>query len=277
MCVNPLKSGVVLGVRGLKATELLNTHLQGTGDKQCLVIGLGKGELRIPVKTSMTYLGICVSYGNFEQETLSARLKVAQATRCRLSKVLSAHRYLTQQQRIHLYVLCVRSAALYGLGAVGMTVSCLRKLQIFEVKHVRAIVRSPVHLTRETTVHLYKRLKLRLPAQQLFDVLRNRAKRLRLADMHKQWIQERCGWMQESLLLQTAGLEPVPVVQEIACPTCGQYFTTLQAMRQHHTRMHKIRVQFKAQGPAGRLHALRTQDHSVNNTLTTDRLYFLDA
>ncbi|CAE7939122.1 unnamed protein product, partial [Symbiodinium necroappetens] len=58
MCVNPLKSGVVLGVRGLKATELLNKHLQGTGDRQCLVIGLGKGELRIPVKTSMTYLGI---------------------------------------------------------------------------------------------------------------------------------------------------------------------------------------------------------------------------
>ena len=183
--------------------------MQGTGDKQCLVIGLGKGELRIPVKTSMTYLGICVSYGNFEQETLSARLKVAQATRCRLSKVLSAHRYLTQQQRIHLYVLCVRSAALYGL----------RKLQIFEVKHVRAIVRSPVHLTRETTVHLYKRLKLRMPAQQLFDVLRNRAKRLRMADMHKQWLPERCGWMHELLLLQTAGLEPVPVVQEVACPT----------------------------------------------------------
>ena len=215
MCVNPLKSGVVLGVRGLKATGLLNKHLQGTGDKQCLVIGLGKGELRIPVKTSMTYLGICVSYGNFEQETLSARLQVAQATRCRLSKVLSAHRYLT--------------------------------------------------LTRETTAHLYKRLKLRMPAQQPFEVLRNRAKRLRMTDMHKQWIQERCGKMQESLRLQTVGLEPVPVVQEIACPTCGQYFPTLQAMRQHHTRTHKIRVQFKAQGPAGRLHALRTQDHSVNN------------
>ena len=265
MCVNPLKSGVVLGVRGLKATALLHKHLQGKRDEQCLVIGFGKGELRIPVKTSMTYLGICVSYGNFEQETLSARLKVAQATRCRLSKVLSAHRYLTQQQRIHLYVLCVRSAALYGLGAVGMTVSCLRKLQIFEVKHVRAIVRSPVHLTRETTAHLYKRLKLRMPAQQLFDVLRKRASRLRQDDLHKQWIRERSGWMQELLLLQTAGLEPVPVVQEIACPTCGQYFPTLQAMRQHHTRIHKIRVQFKAQGPAGRLHALRTQDHSVNH------------
>ena len=265
MCVNPLKSGVVLGVRGLKATELLNRHLQGKGDQQCLVIGLGKDELRIPVKTSMTYLGICVSYGNFEQETLSARLKVAQATRCRLSKVLSAHRYLTQQQRIHLYVLCVRSAALYGLGAVGLTIPCLRKLQIFEVKHIRAIVRSPVHLTRETTAHLYKRLKLQMPTQQLYDVLRNRASRLRVPDVHKQWISERCGWMKELLLLQTTGLEPVPVVQEIACPTCGQYFPTLQAMRQHHTRTHKIRMQFKAQGPAGRLHALRTQDHSENN------------
>ena len=134
MRVNPQKSGVVLGVRGLQATELLKKHLQGTGDKLCLVIGIGQGELRIPVKTSMQYLGICVSYDNFEQETLTARLKVAQATRSRLSKVLSARRYLTQQQRIHLYVLCIRSAALYGLGAVGMTSKCLRKLQIFEVQ-----------------------------------------------------------------------------------------------------------------------------------------------
>ncbi|CAE7271258.1 unnamed protein product [Symbiodinium sp. KB8] len=214
MRVNPLKSGVVLGVRGLQATELLKKHLHGTGDKLCLVIGIGKGELRIPVKTSMQYLGICVSYDNFEQETLTARLKVAQATRSRLSKVLSARRYLTQQQRIHLYVLCVRSATLYGLGAVGMTSACLRKLQIFEVKHIRAIVRSPVHLTRETTAHLYKRLRLRLPAQQLHDMLRNRARHVRADASHKQWISQRCGWLGESLQMQKAGLEQITVVQE---------------------------------------------------------------
>ena len=265
MRVNPLKSGVVLGVRGLQATELLKKHLQGTGDKLCLVIGIGKGELRIPVKTSMQYLGICVSYDNFEQETLTARLKVAQATRCRLSKVLSARRYLTQQQRIHLYVLCVRSATLYGLGAVGMTSTCLRKLQIFEVKHIRAIVRSPVHLTRETTVHLYRRLRLRLPAQQLHDMLRNRARNVRADTSHKQWISQRFAWLGESLQMQKAGLEQVAVAQEVACPTCGQYFATLKDMRSHHTKAHKFRIQYRAQGPAGRLHTLRAQDHSVSN------------
>ena len=266
MRVNPLKSGVVLGVRGLQATVLLKKHLQGTGDKLCLVIGIGKGELRIPVKTSMQYLGICVSYDNFEQETLTARLKAAQATRSRLSKVLSARRYLTQQQRIHLYVLCVRSATLYGLGAVGMTSACLRKLQIFEVKHhIRAIVRSPVHLTRETTAHLYKRLRLRLPAQQLHDMLRNRARNVRADAFQKQWISQRCGWLSESLQMHKAGLEQITVVQEVACPTCGQYFATLKDMRSHHTKVHKFRIQYRAQGPAGRLHTLRAQDHSVSN------------
>ena len=116
MKVNPGKSGIVLGVRGHEALEFIQKHIQGTADNRCLVLGIGASELRIPIKQRMTYLGITVSYGNYEQETLDYRLRVAQTTRCRLVKVLSARRYLTLTQRLQLYTLCVRSAALYGLG-----------------------------------------------------------------------------------------------------------------------------------------------------------------
>ena len=72
-------------------------------------------------------------------------------------------------QRMQLYTLCVRSAALYGLGRLSS--ACLRKLQVVEVKHLRALARSSVLLTREPTIALYTRLKLRPPAEQLLSTL----------------------------------------------------------------------------------------------------------
>ena len=265
MKVNPSKSGIVLGVRGRHAKDFIQQHIQGPTDKPCLVIGIGAAALRIPIKQSMTYLGIEISYANFEQETLVSRLRVAQATRCRLSKVLSARRYLTQSQRVHLYILCVRSAALYGLGAVGLQQSGVRKLLQFETRHLRAIVRSPVHLTKESTAHLYQRLRLSMPAQQILSILQRKLKTLaNKPQLHKEWIQTRVGRLLELLQLQRAGLREVSTVQELACPTCGQYFSTLKDLRMHHTRVHKQRLQYSAQGPAANLHALRTQDHSVD-------------
>ena len=82
MKVNPSKSGIVLGVRGRHTKDFIQQHIQGPTDKPCLVIGIGAAALRIPIKQSMTYLGIEISYANFEQETLVSRLRVAQATRC---------------------------------------------------------------------------------------------------------------------------------------------------------------------------------------------------
>ena len=137
-----------------------------------------------------------------------------------------------------MYILCVRSAALYGLGAVGLQQSGVRKLLQFETRHLRAIVRSPVHLTKESTAHLYQRLRLSMPAQQILSILQRKLKTLaNKPQLHKEWL---------------------------ACPTCGQYFSTLKDLRMHHTRVHKQRLQYSAQGPAANLHALRTQDHSVD-------------
>ena len=178
MQVNPSKSGVILGIRGLLGRCLLAGHVQGPKDNRRLVLGPPHDQLVIPVKTSMTYLGVQISYGNYEDETLTARLKVAQGTRCRILKVLHGRRYLTQTKRLQLYFLCVRTAAHYGLLPVGITASGLAKLGRFETKHVRAIVRSPVHITREATASLYQRLDLLQPAEYLLKLLTKKLRKL---------------------------------------------------------------------------------------------------
>ena len=266
MQVNPLKSGIILGVKGLLGRAYLFRHVHGPTGSRKLVLGPPRQQLVIPVHESMTYLGVHISYTNFEDATLDSRLAVAQLTRGRLIKVLHARRYLQLHKRLQLYTLCVRTAALYGLTSIGVTAAGLRRLHTFEVKHVRAIARSPVHLTRESTVQLYQRLRLHSPGDHLQKLTKSRIKALnKPQDPALPQFQQRHEELQQHILAMKHGLQEVTVLQTFACPTCGQYFDTLAGMRSHHTKAHGWRIQQVSTGPAKRLHGLRIQEHSRND------------
>ena len=116
----------------------------------------------MPIVTSATYLGIKVSYQNFEKLTLQTRLAAANAQRARLLKIL--HRKgISVKQRLQLWVTCVRSAALYGLHAVGMGQKQVDGLTIVLTKHVRAIVGSFAHMRKESSRDLCNRFAISDP------------------------------------------------------------------------------------------------------------------
>ncbi|CAE7608842.1 unnamed protein product, partial [Symbiodinium sp. CCMP2456] len=92
LCCARQWAGVVLGIRGAFGVGLLAPHIHGTASSRRLVLGPPHQQLVIPIKDSMTYLGVQISYGNFEDATVNARLAVAQSTRGRLIKVLHACR-----------------------------------------------------------------------------------------------------------------------------------------------------------------------------------------
>ncbi|CAE7364162.1 unnamed protein product [Symbiodinium sp. CCMP2592] len=244
MQVNPQKSGIILGVKGLLGKSTLAPHVHGPPDARRLVLGPPHQQLIIPIKDSLTYLGVSISYGGFEDITLNYRLDVARNTRGRLIKILHARRYLSVRKRLQLYTLCVRTAALYGLMPVGLTAAGLRRLHTFEVKHVRAISRSPVHITREPTEALYKRLGLIQPGDYLLKLLKQRTRTLtKLQDLAVAQFQQRIEELKQHLAALRHGLQEVTATQAFACPTCGQYFDTLPGMRSHHTKTHGWRLQ----------------------------------
>ena len=63
---------------------------------------------------------------------------------------------------------------MYGLHAVGLTESVLRKLESVDARHLRSVARSPVHLTHESNTALRKRLKVASPMQALAASLEKR-------------------------------------------------------------------------------------------------------
>ena len=104
----------------------------------------------MPIVTSATYLGIKISYHNFEKQTLQHRLAAANAQRARLLKIL--HRKgISVKRRLQLWVTCVRSAALYGLHAVGLGQKQVDRLTMSLTKHIRAIVGSFAHMRKESS------------------------------------------------------------------------------------------------------------------------------
>ena len=91
-----------------------------------------------------------------------------------LQKILHSSRVLSLMHRVRLYLTCVRASAVYGLYAAGLTIDVLYRLGVFEVRHIRAIAESSVHLTRETTESLYARLKISTPQQHIRQLVERR-------------------------------------------------------------------------------------------------------
>ena len=119
MHLNPHKSAFILGTTGSGCKAWVQQRVQKVRGKQMINFGTAHQPLCIPIERSSKYLGVIVSYGKYEDETLRRRLQAAQVTRQRLVKILHSSRYLSLPKRLELYTACVRSTSLYGLGVAA--------------------------------------------------------------------------------------------------------------------------------------------------------------
>ena len=149
--VQHTKTQVILAGRGRQFKKWRKCHTRQTKDGPKLVMWTASGRSQqLPIVQSATYLGIKISYGNFEKQTLQHRLAAAEAQRSRLLKILH-HKGIPVRKRLQLWVACVRSAALYGLHAVGLGQKQVDRLAMVLTKHVRAIVGSFAHMHKESS------------------------------------------------------------------------------------------------------------------------------
>ena len=180
----------------------------------------------------MVYLGVVVSYGPFERQSCAYRIKAATGNKHRLAKILHCKR-LSLNQRVRLYVACVRSSLLYGQHAVGVTAEVMRKLEQFDSRALRAIARAPAHLTKESTVHLRERLKVDSPTTTLRKLLDRRADGVG-EQRHRDKPRS------HETLPSCTSLVPVDGDLElgVACPECGLYFASHRHVQSHRARQH---------------------------------------
>ncbi|CAE7647723.1 unnamed protein product [Symbiodinium sp. CCMP2456] len=174
MQVNADKSKFVYKIDGGPLRRWFDKRYSVKGHEHFLNMGKPFQPLLLRVDDRIDYLGVVMSYDNFEEQSLNKRLQAARANLARLSKHLFARRGLSLRHRVSLYRVCVRSAALYGLASVGLPDKGHQTLQRFEIKHIRAIAKSPGHITHEANAELYQRLECTPVVDALQAQLQNR-------------------------------------------------------------------------------------------------------
>ena len=202
------------------ARKWIRAHTVSRDGQPCINFGIPGRPILIPRVAKFGYLGVQVSYGSFEMQTFLSRQQAASSNRARLAKLLHS---------VSLYMSCVRSSLIFGLHATGLTDAVLRKLSATDSRHLRAIARSPAHITHESTAELRRRLRVVSPEMALVALLRRRIRACTdpasVADMEQQlkWLTH----LTEPTVPGQAGshcrLVPCSVSIGVACPTCGQY------------------------------------------------------
>ena len=161
------KSVFLLELRGNKATQALKqvTCLLADGHSK----GVRAGRWLLPLRTSYPYLGVILSFRNFEQLTYQHRREKAVQTFTRLSAVLRDHGALSVKDRVRLWKALVQPVLLYGLAAVGVTTDILKDLTGLVAKQIRVIGRCHSYYTRETNDQVFDKLSVELPRLTLLS------------------------------------------------------------------------------------------------------------
>ena len=119
-----------------------------------------KNGLTIPWVNSVPYLGIVLSFENPENLTVDNNLMKAKSRYMQLRKLLTGRSSLSRQHRIELWTTCIVPIALCGLEVTGITDKGASQLRALLIRQLRAIARSPAHLTHESTSALQALLSL---------------------------------------------------------------------------------------------------------------------
>ena len=149
--LNVAKTTATLRMRGKLLNQIQRRHLHRTKHGVFLKIPRHDGTFtHIQLVRSFRYLGVMLSYHNFERETMALRIKHSAQTAQQLQKWLYATKSLSLKGKVRLWYQCVFSCLKYGLLFTGFNDCSLHMLYRFAMRQLRRIYKEPVFLTRET-------------------------------------------------------------------------------------------------------------------------------
>ena len=125
---------------------------------------------------SFKYLGVQLSYYNFERETMALRLRHSEQTSHQLHRWLYTQR-MDVQHRTQLWFQCTFSCLRYGIIATGFTEATLLMFYRFCIRQLRRIFRAPVRITRETNSQFLSKHHIVDPLLRLRDICLQTASR----------------------------------------------------------------------------------------------------
>ena len=162
--VNPGKSALLIKLHGGSASTVRKRLFRT--EKGTKYITLPSGRL-VSHKTQVPYLGIILSYFDYESLTLTHRLKAGKKALSEVAHAVRNHRALSERRRRFIWMITACASALYALHVVGLSSKGLGKLESHMVYQLRFVLRSYSRDTHEINQELLRRKGLKTAQQQI--------------------------------------------------------------------------------------------------------------
>ena len=239
--VNPEKSALLLQIHGGSAQQTrqgLITTKQGEKFVQ-----LPSGRL-IALKSQVAYLGIIISYQDYEMKSLRHRLQASKAALKEVAHAVRNSRAVTEKRRLSIWRITAWASAMYGLHVVGLTSQGLSQLESHMIFQLRFVLRSYSQETHETNQQFMQRNGLKAAKFLVLKRLQQFIKRQHKPGGNKlallQFYLPRAEMLYDSL----SSLQAAPKMnstnqrQQHVCTECGSLFSGTGALRRHSQKHH---------------------------------------
>ena len=211
---------------------------------------------KLPVQKTASYLGVQMTYANFEHLTLSHRMTAAKTTMFRLRRWLRT-RHIQQKTKLHLWHSCIYTTLIYGLFASNITFIDLYKIHTYIMISLRQVTGNHSFQSGLTHAQFLQTYKLHHPFAMLLHSLAQlrRLQCQRLIHLTTQDILHTIDWTnltQLEMLIQTAWNaqdhhmdQQIPQTDEVqikyfSCNWCQLRFHSLPNLRRHQTQAHGV-------------------------------------
>ena len=251
MVISPSKSKLILKLKGAAALKFARSRQVKKNGIWHWNFQTDGNTFLIPIEEEVTYLGTILTFGRQADRTVEYRLEEARRRECQLKRCIRSRSVLGARTRVQIWRSCVVTTALHGLMGLELDAKLASRLRQWFHKSLRAVTNLPAHLTKVSNEHLCTRFEVKEPIAMLHDLTCNKLRKLHSLDTDHisadpcvldHWAA--CARALEALR-HTTNLVPIQMPSGcvgVPCPECGQYFSSIKAVRQHAARRHGVKT-----------------------------------
>ena len=251
--VNSTKCSVMVRLSGTEAPAVLRRHTcwlpDASGELQKhWRIGTTKAYPAFRLEGHIKYLGIIISYSNYELLTLRHRLAEAGKKIQLVRKYIYNRRVASPAARLRVWFATVWATAVTGLSEVGLSPESARLLRGWYAQKLRSVLNQPAHVTHVTTADLLRLHKLQDPVEKIIQRMKGRIAKLRkrsrsvteaAADvtLHSYILIDLDRILQEAQAIPAAPQATQAPAYD--CHICQAAFDTAHGLHMHTAKMHR--------------------------------------
>ena len=268
MVINVGKTAAILKGMGSALNRANRLVVKRTPQGSFLQIPRQNGmKTLIRLKSSHLYLGIIISYHNFEKLSMDSRLAAAKKTSSIIHRWIYSRGGLTLHQKARLWYQCVYPCLSAGILAVGINSHTLATFDAYCMRSLRCIFHAPVHLDHIPHHQFLATHRLKDPLKTLHKLCKttlqreqDRFHRLEDTDILKSWTPDHLQQCMQQLELciqsRRQSVSSSTSVFPYCCHHCDHQFETRVGLQAHLSKTHHdIPGQLRSFRPATDLQA----------------------